>query len=629
MPYTTAVVTGYMPEPNGVVFDGETVVTFTLDRSDVDATDDALIPTTPVKAILDGSGLLSVNLWPNARGAKGSAYEVRAYVTDTEVDTKYREIYFGKAQIPSAGGDIADFLSVGTIVDSVIVSTLTQGEYDAVIAAAATVQSAADAAAISEANAAASEANAAASATAASVAADFYADTAAGIAATVEGDQFWVPEGEINTRYEHQTGAVAVAVGQMPNTPEDADDTLVKAREAVALEASRQDKGRPKALVAILTGQSLNAGRGGSFAKTTCPNAYMLNGGAHVSAMEFWATNEEFSVKWADMASVTALSEGGEGQSPCVGVASMALGGSFERIYTGSVAIGARSVDLLFSGGPRANLYAMTERLCALARADGYDPVVAYSWRQGENDASKGTTETEYYDRCMSAFKMFQTCARQFMRNPSARVPIVVTLPMQSDAATTVIKTALTRVCRDTPDTILRGGVYDVPANTDLVHPTTDGYVLMGEGDGLALRRFFDDGARSGRVEVIDVTWNGATTATVVFNEAVQYDASEGVGSALSGTDGFEWFDNGTPVTISAVSVSGRIATLSLGSVPVGTAAQQLLHVAVQDTTPLGVVPDEIAGSYVRSTSGQPSIYDPTFTHYHWAMPQVHEVRSA
>lgn len=134
MPLTTVAVTGFLPLPNGVTFDSASVV-FRLNKPDVDVIDDASIGTAPVIVSADGLGEIAVNLWPNSRGSKGSAYSVKLYYQDG-VSTGAVEVDFGLMQVPVDGGDIADFLSVGVVPDGVIISTLTQGEYDAAIQAA-------------------------------------------------------------------------------------------------------------------------------------------------------------------------------------------------------------------------------------------------------------------------------------------------------------------------------------------------------------------------------------------------------------------------------------------------------------------------------------------------------------
>lgn len=146
MPLTTATVTGFMPEPDGVVFDGETVITFSLSKPDVDTVDNATLPPTSISTTLDVSGALSVSLWPNERGSAGSMYVITAKVSDTSIETGERMFRLGCIQVPEVGGDIADLLATGMAFEGYIVSELTQAEYDAVIQAASDAAAAAAAA---------------------------------------------------------------------------------------------------------------------------------------------------------------------------------------------------------------------------------------------------------------------------------------------------------------------------------------------------------------------------------------------------------------------------------------------------------------------------------------------------
>lgn len=151
MALTTVPVTGFLPLPNGVVFDSATVE-FKLDRPDFDTVDDASIGTASIFYDVDGSGEIAADLWSNSRGVKGSAYTVRLYYQQ-EGATKASLIDFGSMQVSATGGDIADFLAVGVIAGSIIVSTLTQAEYDEIITLATDLGDISDAVAATEADA--------------------------------------------------------------------------------------------------------------------------------------------------------------------------------------------------------------------------------------------------------------------------------------------------------------------------------------------------------------------------------------------------------------------------------------------------------------------------------------------
>ena len=159
----------------------------------------------------------------------------------------------------------------------------------------------------------------------------------------------------------------------------------------------------------------------------------MFIGGAHVSEFQFWGSNQEFTTNGADVSSVTAFTEGAE-QSPCVGVASTIVGGRWSRCYIGSIAVGARPMSKLASGGPRCNLFAFCNRFASLVRADGFEPEFMFYSAHGEADAHAGTSEADYYSQGMIYYAMCQLAASQAMRARNYRAPVILTQPLQNSA---------------------------------------------------------------------------------------------------------------------------------------------------------------------------------------------------
>lgn len=524
-------------------------------------------------------------------------------------------------------------------------------------AAAEAAQTAAETA---ETNAAASQSAAAASASsaatsasdaqtyaeAAATAGDIYDDTTDGVNGTTEGDYFWVPSavnGELLILYLHDTGGVATPIGTSPSSEAIAAFNLaqyVPEFEAVQQlrdkQQSEHETAQKKAAVVILLGQSLNAARGTKVKSEANSNSYMFTGGAHVSDFQFWSTNQVFSTNWSDVASVVDFSEGTY-QSPCVGVASTIVGGKYERCYTGSIAIGARTMATISTSGPRCNLFAFCHRFAELVRADGYEPEIMFYSAHGEADAAAGTSEADYYSQGMTYYTTCQLVASQAMQARDYRAPVVLTQPLQNNRGTEgsddlAITTAITRIARDLPNAADIGGVYQWPAETDRVHPTPGGYIQRGEFVGAVLRNMMERGIKWPGPYITDVALDG-TDFYVTFSEEVERDTSCTAGTNLNtanALDGFEWLDNGSFIQITGLTYNGRLVSGTLASTPVGTIEQQTLRIAAQTTTgALAAGAENHSGSQVRATQGAVGgIYDPTQTSYFWANKQEIGVRS-
>ena len=68
--------------PNGLELPvGRSFLEFALNKEDVDAVSNHILPKAPILAQLDASGQAVVTLWPNDRGTRGSLYRVNVLVT--------------------------------------------------------------------------------------------------------------------------------------------------------------------------------------------------------------------------------------------------------------------------------------------------------------------------------------------------------------------------------------------------------------------------------------------------------------------------------------------------------------------------------------------------------------------
>jgi len=410
---------------------------------------------------------------------------------------------------------------------------------------------------------------------------------------------------------------------------------------AFCIERSNREIELPKALIMILVGQSGNVSRGTAISTVVNSNAYMPIGGNAMAEFTHFPVNNEHSAIWEDVASVVVHSEG-VGESPMSGIITTVMGGYFERFYGCSIAVGARVLDVQAVGGIRNNLYGVTQRLCNIARNDGYRPIVAFSIHHGEADMTAGNSEADYISDATAYYKMCQAVAAQGMEKPDYIAPIIVHNPIQMNGATDgaesmVIHTAITRMSKRSPNAIYAGGCYHFDSENDRVHQTPAGYRMRGEWNGHLLREYFEKGNRLHALEVVDVTWSG-TTATVFFNEDVSLDTSYDWGTNLNAANaeyGFEWKDNNVNIAVTTVLVQGRKVILTLATTPVGTLAQQKLRVASQTTTgSLTNGANNRSGSQIRvNETGRSSIYqygDARYgIHHRWAIPQLCNVRAA
>ncbi len=385
-----------------------------------------------------------------------------------------------------------------------------------------------------------------------------------------------------------------------------------------------------RAIVFMATGQSLNAGRGGSVVQATGGDAIMAAGGAHISAFNFWYSNNEHAPNAAEWASTLPFAEGGGGQSPLAGVANVLAG--YEDRLLHSAAIGARTLETLHESF--AQVSAAVERSVALLEGNGYDRGeidLVFSIKHGEANANTGSTQSEYEALLTNYIDRCRIAARQALRNPSHVARFHVSFPPkqnQPDADRTIKKAIL--AVADTLPNIIIGEVYSVPMDTDRVHPTPEGYVLMGERAAYQVENSAD--------AMRCMSFSGSGTAwTATFNKPVVRDPSFDWGANLNAAnarDGLEVWDPGAGgyIAISSLSYSGNQIDITLATAPVG---QPELRIAVQDTAGALVgasgLPGDIhnpdhVGCFVRSSdAGWVSPFNASYTHYDWCIPQTVE----
>ena len=206
MALTTVVVTGNIHLPDGAVPDSATLE-FRLVGNGFDMTSNEVIPQSFIADDLNVStGAFTANLWPNDRGSLATYYQCILTFTGSSRGKKF-PTQLGDFQVPEAGAphEFATLRTNGVIsANSVIVSQLTQEQYDAVVDTVINAEAV---------ESYASQAEAARDA--AFVNADVYDDTTAGIAGTSNGEQFQVVDesGDYIQRYLNNGGTAEVVDG--------------------------------------------------------------------------------------------------------------------------------------------------------------------------------------------------------------------------------------------------------------------------------------------------------------------------------------------------------------------------------------------------------------------------------
>jgi hypothetical protein len=504
----------------------------------------------------------------------------------------------------------------------------------------------ATAAATSETNAATSATAAASAKTAAETARDsaltagrIYADTTAGLAAVASGEYFCVPSSntyESLILYKDNAG-VAEEVKRFPSTQmvDDAFHERFFASQARAFEDKRTRvfvNRKKQALILYGDGQSNNAAYNTPVSGVVTSTAYEFVGGNAVGEHQFYGANQAHSVNWDDVASVVPFTTAAV-EHPLSGALTM-LEGVFPAIYAHSGAYGGNAILMLSGAARLANLCAYLHQMCDIARADGYEPVVAFTFVQGEaNMSSFGLiTEEQYYTYGSARMRQLQRVAAQAMDRPDYKAPIVIHNPAQSQngADSRAINNALIRIAAETPNAILGSCLNQWNVNADLIHGTAVGFRQRGEQDGWLLSKFFLEGKIFKGLRMVDA-YRVGNLVTVTLNGEAERDATATFASSLNATKalaGFEYSHDGTTyVQVSAVTVSGRRAVLTLASDPGAHAGTEEVRLAMQTSPASGTWPQQAAGSQIRSTTERfVSPYDGT-TQYVWASPCKLSVR--
>lgn len=464
-----------------------------------------------------------------------------------------------------------------------------------------------------------------------------FATTAAGLAATINGQYFSVPSANSTEYLILYLNSAGSAVEQKRYPSAAAIDALYTER-MIASQTSALERKRnvtvqlPKAAVVILLGQSNNTPRGAPISGVVSPNVFMPAAGNSMTYFPYNATNADWVCHWNDVATAVVHQEGAA-ESPCSGMALGLLGGVYERVYICSVAKGSSSLKYLHADGVMTNLWAVVNKLCDAARTAGYEPEVLFDTHQGESDSFLYGSEAEYFADGFDYYRQAKMIAALAMDKPDYEAPIVFHMPLAYGTFGSAdnmrnVASGIRRLAKELPNSILAGGSFQFPTEGDRVHQTNVGMRLRGEYGGYLLNQFCQHGRREQSPSIVDAKLAGAVV-TLVFSREVINDAALTYGSALNAANalyGVEFLDDAAYIKINSITFQGRVATVTLNAVPAGTV--QTLQIASQTMAGGAYGDSVISGTSIRVPgTGIPSIYMPSRVYYDLCTPQRITVR--
>jgi hypothetical protein len=467
--------------------------------------------------------------------------------------------------------------------------------------------------------------------------------TGASVALTAQflvasGNGYWVQsaDGKRLNLYRNSSGTAVLDTGVQPIvSASELDDSYHErlfAARGRAMDEKRQrwtQYARPRALVHIAVGQSNNAKYNAVVTTDlVSSDAYRPVGGTNVGDLQFYGANQEHTPHWSEFASAVTLNEFTT-ESTLSGAA-LLLQGLFPRTYSFSAAYGGNGILQIAGNGKRTSLFATVFRLCDMARAAGYEPVVAYSFVDGEANMAgfQQMDEATFKATARDYFNLLQRVAAMAMDKPDYDAPIVVhTLSQMSTAGYSKgINNALVALARETPNAILGSPILQWPVNGDLIHNTGPGFRKRSEQDGYLLYKFFSDGKVEKGIYLIDAVRTGSSLR-LTFSQDVTIDTSIGLGTLVNAANakyGIEYTYDGTAyVQVVSASVSNaRTITCTLASDPGSHTGTEEVRIGCQLTNGGGGTwPQNAAGASIRSAvdPGFTSPYDGTTTYLYAA----------
>jgi hypothetical protein len=654
MALTTVVVNGNIHLPDGAVPDSATLE-FRLVGNGFDMTSNEVIPQSFIADDLNVStGAFTANLWPNDRGSLATYYQCILTFTGSSRGKKF-SIQLGDFQVPEAGAphEFATLRTNGVVsANSVIVSQLTQAQYDTVAGTVVNAEAVEAAAGVAEA--------ARDGAVAASIASGTYVDTtlagaiAAGLAGTSDTETFFATGADVDYigLYLHDGGSEReYTTARLPKPSFVENYTSRKDLLSYRTTPLTHDGSGKHGIIYVTVGQSLSVPRdyssGVDKVTWTSPHALMVSGGYYRNAFSGVSTNvTAFNAPASTYASLTQFVPSSTQAAKCEGFAMMADCPT----VVGSYAIGARDYTDLRKGGSSlfVDFSMFLSQSVALLRSEydctDIDVVVSFAHGEAETDyvASGGgagtPTSKSAYQGYMREWVYDITQTVRLAMNDLTCRPHFIWHQMGGvfHDDWRAIMEAQAEFADLYPNVHLAGPTTPYGFETDRVHPQGEAQALMGEWDWhlyqriraglptcLRARHF----RRSGAVITVPHEYvEGPVQVDVTGDNPNMTDASGFNSSGAKCIYGVEVVVDGATVDIASVAVSGVSTVITLSADPTG--ATEILVRFGMMTTPTGNggVPATTSRNNIRSAwDGVPSRYLTDYTHQIWQLNETVE----
>lgn len=431
-------------------------------------------------------------------------------------------------------------------------------------------------------------------------------------------------------------------VATLPSDAEAAAAASAAAAEASAVaaaasESAAADYARRRAVFLLTCGQSNGQCQLPSHSTEQIDGMLTFSGGQQTTQFSDYIATNAFYQNFEHFASLVPFKEGvlGEGWGTGVGLHLMQEPG-VECVLHFSASIGGASYVTLSEGSAAwGDMMSALIQGVKLLQARGYDldeiePVT--QWVQGEAEANglltlgnEGCT-TAQYQQILTNLRTSLNRAWSIALGRTIS-PTIYLWPILATKLDAVKSASVQKAQLDGSNTISGYVLTTNPCqfltdmNGDLVHYAGLGKRLMAEAHGLIMRK-----ARAGEawkpLQILTATRVGAVL-TVTFNKDIAIDtATFAEVSAVTYPKqkyGFQFFDDAAELTVSGVTVAGKVATVTLGSVPAGAVKSLSMS---QHHAAAGTPANVMARSNIRATTAIGVASNGT-TIYDFAVPQA------
>lgn len=608
MALTTVVVNGNIHLPDGAVPDSATLE-FRLVGNGFDMTSNEVIPQSFIADDLNVStGAFTANLWPNDRGSLATYYQCILTFTGSSRGKKF-SIQLGDFQVPEAGAphEFATLRTAGVVsANSVIVSQLTQEQYNAV--ADTVVNAEAVAAAVDVAEAARD------AAVVAGAASGVYSDTTlaaaitAGLAGTSNGDNFYATGADVDyiSLYLNDAGSAVEYTGARFPTQNALDSKASLSDPITGADCAIVDDSGNAALVFrddafefqklnVVTINGVDASE--IVAATTLISGARSNIEVTISygqsnsigtatdvittvdrfdnlRFEGGVRSQDSATPYTSLVPLTEASDGSNGETPISGSAEML----FERladedgishtdvafqVFGCAPGEGGQLITQLWEGtDPYTRLVTDVQNAVSLGNADGKSVKCrSVLWSQGEADQLAGTpTPRDVYISRVVGMRDILEASIQSETGQSEPVALITSqfnaFRKGDPDGEPTIPDALRRACRDNDNMYMAGPWYPFQAN-DYLHPDAEEVKRIGAMYGLVQKRVLIDGVLWRPLEPIEVEQFG-NWINIYFHVPVGNLVFDTTLYAAVADMGFSVVDSvGSAVSINAVQITG------------------------------------------------------------------------